>query len=93
MSSHVPSKSSSTAHGAIGGLVALTPGCSSRILGPVAAARSGDGPEGCLLSFRGAERLVAAVTEEGGARRLTRLRSEEHGGGLQAKLPVPSRRR
>ena len=45
---------------------------------PVTAACCGDGPEGRLLGFRGAERPVAAVADEDGARRPARLGSEEH---------------
>ena len=45
---------------------------------PLTAARCGDGPEGCLLGFRGAESPVAAVADEDGARRPARLGSEEH---------------
>ncbi len=44
----------------------------------VTAADSGDGPEGRLLGFRGAQRPVAAVADENGACRPARLRSEEH---------------
>ena len=50
---------------------------------PVTAACSGDGPEGRLLGFRGAERPVAAVADENGARRTSRLRSQEHRVGGQ----------
>ena len=45
---------------------------------PVTAACSGDGPEGRLLGFRGAESPVAAVADEHGARRPARLGSQEH---------------
>ena len=45
---------------------------------PVTPARSGDGPEGRLLGFRGAESPVAAVADEDGARRPARLGSKEH---------------
>ncbi len=57
---------------------------------PVTAACSGDGPEGRLLGFRGAESPVAAVADEDRARRPARLRSEEHRvGGKPSGLDPP----
>ena len=52
---------------------------------PVTAAGCGNGTEGRLLGFRGAESPAAAVADEDRARRPARLRPEEHPvGGVQA---------
>ena len=45
---------------------------------PVTATRCRDGPEGRPLGFRGAERPIAAVADEDGARSAARLGSEEY---------------
>jgi len=54
---------------------------------PVTAACCRDGPEGRLLGFRGAERPVAAVANEDGARCPARLRPQDHRvGGEPSRL-------